>query len=191
MSENCGGSLERLNRIYDSNVQWLFFAEAKNAAILVTSAGITAASLTGAFEPKLANVQFALINCALFSLLALIVSVVSFIPITNPPDRLPAKKGKLERNDGNPYFHEHQKSLCETELLNALEIRVGQSCDSQNRLIAHQIIMNAKIVSRKLQFFTASAYLLVSAFASPIGGVLIWMIVAKNTSAFEASSELE
>lgn len=149
---------DRLRYILGLCVEWVKYAEKKNAALLVAASGLVL-SLLGRFPDKTSptiRVCF-WIGCASLTLSA-ITCLVSFIPQIKFPWTSSEEKTRLE---DNLFFFGHIANYSASEFLDALYKAEG-SQPSINKLhldLAGQIIVNAGISMKKFRLFTAATWL--------------------------------
>lgn len=170
--------LDELHKIFSNVNDWLKFAEAKNAVLI----GFIGALLIGLLSLLSANntLVTTLIKFLLFpiEILALIISVLSFLPKLN---LIKKKKNKSKRHYTNIYYFGHLKDLTQDDLLKELYFSEGLTSPKEFQKLetdlASQIVNNAGIAWDKSKsfevaclfsiagiFFTIIAYLILSMF---------------------------
>lgn len=168
-----------LANILDRTNDWLKFAEAKNAAILILNCAVLFGALQSLNNeaPLPLLMEWFLINLIFFLVAGTIFSAASLISRLNPPlwIKFPARKA----NPNILYFGDIS-SLSEdsylVEYYKTLEIqREPSKLDSQ---YANQIVTNSKIAYIKYRLFNVSAWLSMCAFLTPLGALYFYMVKA-------------
>jgi len=170
---------ERLQFILGSTNDWLKFAEAKNASLIVIDSAIAFAGidrLTSATAPScLARIY--LIFAALALAVSALLSLISFLPRT----RLGALKAQREPlpND-NLVFFEHIAAYSPSTYVTAIYARAGSVSAGTIALeqdYAAQIIANSRITRRKNMLFGAAAWTTVAALFTPLTAVILYFLL--------------
>jgi len=149
---------DRLRYILGLCVEWVKYAEKKNAALLVASSGLIL-SLLGRFPDKTSsNIRVCFwIGCASLALSA-IICLVSFIPQIKFP-----WIGSQEKTgpEDNLFFFGHIANYSALEFLDALYKAEGAqpSITKLHLDLAGQIIVNAGISLKKFRLFTVATWL--------------------------------
>ena len=150
---------DRLKYILDLCIEWVKYAEKKNAALLMAASGLVLA-LAGHFPDKASSsgIRACLwIGCVSLVLSALIC-LVSFIPKIEFP--WIASRRKTTSED-NLFFFGHIAEYSAAQFVDALYRGEGLQ-PAANKLqldLAGQIIVNARISLNKFQLFTVSTWL--------------------------------
>jgi hypothetical protein len=168
-----------LGTILDRTNDWLKFAEAKNGAILVLNCAVLFGALQSLNKesPPSFLLELFLINLIFFLVAGIIFSAASLIPRLTPPwwIKFPEKKavpnifyfGDISSLTENSYLAEYYRTT---------GIEKEQSeLDSQ---YANQIVTNSKIAYIKYRQFTASIWLTICAFMTPVGALFFYMVKA-------------
>lgn len=175
----------KLTTIFQNVNDWLKFAEAKNAVLLVfSSSGVTAIVTLVTANPKLSSLSTISLLIATFLLcISSLICALSFLPKTDINRFLwvidnSSKKLTSQGRDNLYYFGDLQK-YNPTELLDAfnkfyLKNRLKTPYDKEWNDLAAQIIINSKITITKLRLFAFSLYLLITS----IGFILTALIIA-------------
>jgi hypothetical protein len=150
---------DRLRYILGLCIDWVKYAEKKNAALLVAASGLVV-SLIGRFPDKTSSSGIRAcfwIGCASLVISA-VISLISFIPQIEFPWIVSRRKTGSE---DNLFFFGHIADYSAPELIDALYRSEGvQSASNKLQLdLAGQIIVNARISLKKFQLFTASIWL--------------------------------
>ena len=163
--------IDLLDKILSKANDWLKFAEAKNGVLIA----VVCTVIFGIYKAvsDLENIHIFmviyLISFFLFCLIALIISMLSFIPQLKPPFWLTVEERK--END-NPFFFGHARKYNKCTYLKLLNI----SDSTLNMLLADQIIINSKIAFMKYEMFSGAAWCFLSAFLTPIGALFVMML---------------
>jgi len=158
---------------------WLKFAEAKNAGLVVlTGTGITAilTLLTGDRNPG-RPVELGLIWTEIFLSLSLLLATYSFLPKLLPPVDTTMEPADSQA-PANYYFYGDLAKCASSDMLIAAiagERREYPPSES-DRYLANQIIANSRIATRKFRIFSLSASMAYLAVA-PIPIVLLIELV--------------
>jgi hypothetical protein len=154
------------------------FAETKNAALLSANAATLFAVLQAINRTPPMGVWLHryLLVLATASMLSLIVVLLSFLPVTQipwlsrPPKRRPEPNllffGDIQRLDGSAYL---------TDLILATEN--GQvRWTPFHRMHADQLVVNARIASRKFTYFKVGIWFTMAGVLTPViaGALLLW-----------------
>ncbi|NOT95985.1 MAG: hypothetical protein HOP00_06730 [Nitrospira sp.] len=150
---------DRLKYVLDLCIDWVKYAEKKNAALLVAASGLVL-SLVGHFPDKTSSsgIRACLwIGCVSLVLSALIC-LVSFIPQIDFPWITSRRKTSSE---DNLFFFGHIADYSASELVEALYQGEGiQPASNKLQLdLAGQIIVNARVSLKKFRLFTVATWL--------------------------------
>lgn len=150
----------KLQSIFTNVNDWLKYAEAKNAGILVFS-GAAIAAIMGflgssfKIEPEW---KIGLFTCVGFLSITCIITLWSFIP----KNKIKYKNRGIPSREDNLYFYGHLCKYNPQELIRALSL-IYYNNDSQELInrrnidLAAQIIMNSGITMDKNQMFKLAA----------------------------------
>lgn len=153
-----------LRWLYERVTIWLQFADAKNGALIALSIAICAVLMRtmasaqgGATEIPLA---FKISLC--LSSLSALIAVLSFLPVLSNPD---PQHREVVSIDDNLYFFYDIATYDAKSFLAALSELHGTPVPRTDfpAALADQIVANARIVVRKLEFFRSSAVCLMGA----------------------------
>lgn len=168
----------RLNEIFANVNSWLKFAEAKNGVLLSLNGAILIGVLSylkDAPKPVLCSLTWALIPLLT---IAILVLSISFLPITDIFFKRKHDLRKAKADNYNLIFYGDVRKLePQTYLKHLYESVTGSTQEVLSKLeldIAQQIINNAEITFRKLQFFRVA---FIIDFVGIIAGILIFIIL--------------
>ena len=159
----------QLSDILTRAIDWVKYAEAKNAAIIVFDSSILVAliTLSSGKENNLLLPNWYVTLSTILLICAAVSSLISFIPIL--------AKFKIKNDDGtditkiNPLYFGDIAKFDEVTYLSLLANRYGPLLyDNYNKDIANQIIINSKIAVRKLNIFTIALWLNLFVFLSSL-----------------------
>ena len=175
----------KLTAIFQVAVDWMKFAEAKNAVILAFSgAGITAIVTSLSTTSKLSqSLYIGFLTSIVFLCITSLVCAISFLPKTDLEhivwlNKKPSKKsGKSIKDTDNLYFFEELQKYNSMELLEAInkhyfENKIQLPYKKEYLDLANQIVINSKIASMKFQLSGVSVWLLIVSMCS-IPSILI------------------
>ena len=147
---------EYLTYVDSAVINWLKFAEAKNAALIVLI--ISTLSFITGIESISLNIKYVLFFIFMISL---IISCFSFMPIYSFKDRT---KRNLDFHSFNPFFYKSLSCLELKDYEDYLSEKFSESPnDDMDRMIMKEIIDNSKITVRKYKFFSAALTLYILA----------------------------
>jgi hypothetical protein len=155
---------EELNKILDNVIEWLKFAEAKNAGLIVFNSAAIAGVLQAYPAEPTSLVFFKGVLVAFFSI-SICISLYTFLPVlkkTFPYQKYEDAKFETEKANLNCYFFNHHSKINCDQLLSLLKYKTGDSDYSHTNVeldIADQIINNAEIAVSKFKLFTSAAYI--------------------------------
>jgi len=168
---------EELTKILSNVNDWLKFAEAKNAGLVI----FNSASIVGIMQAFPAGNDLTIFKWIMIFLfgLSICISIYTFLPVLNKTftyQKYEDAKFELEKNSLNCYFfHHHSKINCK-QLLSLLKFKTNSpnhtftDIDTDN---ADQIINNAEIAVSKFKLFTWAAYL---TFVAVVLGLVLIII---------------
>src|SRR3712207_5154018 len=170
---------ERLYRLLQLVNDWLKFAEAKNVGMVGFASGAIAVLLgflTANNKPLSAIAAVALAGGGLGLVLALLVSLASFLPQTRMERVTPRPRGP-EQSDDNLYYFGHlalyePRALVEEMIRRHLRGDV-MPVEAGHLELAAQVVINARITIRKLRLFTLSVVCFALGVVGSGAGVLI------------------
>jgi len=150
---------ERLKYILGLCIEWVKYAEKKNAALLVAASGLVL-SIVGHFPDKTfsSGIRACLWGGCVSLVLSALICLVSFIPQIEFP-WIGSRRNTSPED--NLFFFGHIADYSASELVAALYRGEGlQSVSNKLQLdLAGQIIVNARISLKKFQLFTAATWL--------------------------------
>lgn len=150
---------ERLRYVLSLCIDWVKYAEKKNAALLVASSGLVL-SLIGRFPDKTfsAGIRACFWIGCVSMVLSAVICLISFIPEIEFPWIGSRRKTSSE---DNLFFFGHIADYSASELVDVF-YRGENLQPAANKLqldLAGQIIVNAKISLRKFRLFTVAFWL--------------------------------
>ena len=166
-------------------IDWLKFAEAKNTAAVglsSTALGVIVTFLVaGPPEPDLAGVGLSI--GAVLLMISLLLAVASFLPSTNLEKHLLGAREEPAATD-NLLYYGHTARYEPRSLARAIATHYygldGEAAEPSRYAVdlAGQIVTNARITVRKLQFFTYSLQLfaagvLIASAAMAVAAVVV------------------
>jgi len=158
--------------IFQNINEWLKFAEAKHAGLIVLNSGIIFGVLS-IYKDYKTYVDWHFILATLIVIgISIFLSLISFFPVTkNNID-------KSSRVDNpNVFFFGTLSKLQESDLKEELlKITPNYTFDKFDDDLLNQIIVNAKITSNKYKLFKYSILMTAIGFGLPIVNVLIRLI---------------
>jgi len=175
MGETVDDLLERQRQ---DAINWLKYAESKNAALAAIAAGAVyaAATLAATHPNSLMTVGTGL--AAAFFLLALAMAVVSFLPITNPGFVALFERSRADGASLNLFYFADLAELEPEQLVQRLrELMPPTPPNGTEKLrldMAGQVIVNSRIARRKLAFFECGTWLFVSGLLTPVAAFLLF-----------------
>lgn len=166
---------EKLWPIFENVNQWLKFGEAKNAAMLAGNIAIifSTPAFVSSYLHYLNNFYY--LSFIFLISLSTFISLLSIIPQKNFTWTL--KSRNLLEPD--IYFFGHLATLDKFSLIEEL----GRQCKINSEPLpcdfhlAHQIIVNSKITDRKFNMFKTAAWLMTSAFLTPVVGLILYLVL--------------
>ena len=168
----------KLSELLDTVNDWLKFAEAKNG-VLVASSGLAIWAIVRivASETLGCWVIAYLSQLALFLTVALVLALISFLPVTRYSIIVPTTRGVAKPN--LVYFGYlatlHPASLIQ-EYMTATGIQESDLKPIDN-MYAEQIIANSRIAVAKFSMFKVGVYCAIFGVLTPFfGGVLIFIV---------------
>lgn len=168
---------DNLKYIFSNINDWLKFAEAKSA-ILIAGNGTFIFGILRLIDKYNIDgyLQIYLLVSVLFSILSLVVCLVSIVPsLTMPWDSKPAG---TNRNDNLLYFADIAK-YSPLSYLSSLNESLGlqpSDFNSFQKNLSLQIITNAVIANKKFNYFKFSIWLTLTAILSPVVVVLFYVL---------------
>jgi hypothetical protein len=173
---------ERLRTVLGTVSEWLKFAEAKLAALVVVNGAAVfgAAQILGSLSTPEWRVNFYLWSFIVLASLAGVVALVGILPKTALP--WIRSTGKSLQSD-NLLFFGHIEKYRPDEYLRALAEVAGEAEGTRTpleRQYAEQIIINSRIASTKYTLFRWAAWITLSAVLTPILAIpLLWFLVTR------------
>ena len=166
-----------LIEIHKNVVDWLKFAEAKNAGLLAGNLAVIFGiakvdSLVGATLHTFAGLYFwnVIVFCGMSAALCL-VSIV-------PQIHIPLLWAKKENIKSNLIFFGSIATHTRDTYIQKFEEATQTPLTQLERDLAGQIVVNSKIAKRKFTSFKWSAWLTLSAFLTPL--IAGWLIVIRE-----------
>jgi Family of unknown function (DUF5706) len=161
------------------------FAEAKNGALLAFDGALVIAVLqllsgSGQMDRRL----FAYLLCIItFAAVSGLVALLSFVPQTRVPQVRTI--GVPENRDSLIFFGDVQKYSVDAYLA-ALRMATNDTATGDpsrvERMYAEQVIVNAKIASRKFTYFKYAVWIVVAGLTTPILVLLVYPAVRDHHS---------
>lgn len=149
---------DRLKYILSLCIDWVKYAEKKNAALLVAASGLVL-SLVGRFPDKTyTGIRACFWIGCVSMVLSAVICLVSFIPEIGFPWIVSRRKTSSE---DNLFFFGHIADYSASEFVDAL-YRGEDLQPAANKLqldLAGQIIVNARISLKKFRLFTVASWL--------------------------------
>lgn len=160
---------EVLEGILSDVNDWIKFAEAKNGALLAINCAIAFGIIRSLSGTQ--NLSDGLLCYALFVLIQLLgsltLSLISLLPRINPPWWI---KFPEKIDNENPLFFGSACKYSPKGYLNLITEMTGESkFEKIHEHLSHQIVVNSKIAFIKYSQFNIAAWLLISAFLTPVG----------------------
>lgn len=159
-----------------SNVNdWLKFAEAKNAALIVFNSAAIAGILQAFSADDAAQLFLKGLMLFLFTI-PVCICIYSFLPVMNKTfsyRKLEDAEFEVKKKELNCYFFKHHSKINGKQLLSLLHYKAATTNPAITDIetdIADQIINNAEIAVSKFELFTWAAYI-------TAGGVVAGMVV--------------
>ncbi len=165
---NNGANMEdKLKDIFENVNNWLKFAEAKNALIIVLN-GTLIFRISGFYSHIQNNVIYFLYFMSILMLLiSIVIAIISFIP------RLKTPYIKMQNplpNDNLLYFGHIAKYTPDQYYLKISKILSKDDKYKEfNMHYSNQIVVNSRITFIKFKQFEISVFFLISAFLTPLG----------------------
>jgi len=166
-----------LTEIHKTIVEWLKFAETKNAGLLAANLAVIfgiaqSNSLTGAALHTFSGIY--LWNVMLFCGISAVLCLVSIAPQI----QVPLLWARKEETGSDLIFFgsiaTHTRDTYIKKFEEAIQTSLSQlECD-----LVGQIVVNARITRRKFSCFKWSAWLTLSAFLTPL--VAAWLMVIRE-----------
>lgn len=160
--------IDELHRILQINIEWLKFAEAKNGALLVASAGWIFGIISYINQLNCCDILFVIPIVLAF--ISLTICTISFIP-----------KLKIQNNVvggvSNIIFFNSIANTNDEGFLKSFHelLKLKSDFDEYELHIANQIVANAKIAKYKYQLFKYAIYF----FIASVSTTLVYWIFAK------------
>jgi hypothetical protein len=169
----------KLTAICQVIIDWLKYAEAKNAVLLTFSgAGITATlTYLGAVPTLPRFLKIGFLMATFFLCLSAFICAISFLPKTNLEnltglrEKSVTKRRQSQKNSDNLYYYGDLQKYNSEELLDKMnEFYFDRSIQlpykKEHLDIASQIVINSEIALIKFKLFTISLWLLIFSFFS-------------------------
>ncbi|MCD4664071.1 MAG: DUF5706 domain-containing protein [Bacteroidales bacterium] len=172
---------DRLRYIFSNVNEWLKFAEAKNAILVVANI----AAIFGIIQIILGNHKFILLikiyllQFILFAALAAILALISFLPNIKSPSLI-----KKSRNSSlNLLYFGAIAKFNPDEFIKLIHTSCGKNLSAPTmfeKYYAEQIIANSRITLNILQLFNWAMWSTISAFITPVFAFFIYCIYNKK-----------
>ena len=163
---------DELKSIFQNVNEWLKFAEAKHAGLIVLSSGMIFGVLTIYKDYHLFLPKLIILLTILFFVLSVVFSIISLFPRTC--NKLPTRNGI---NNPNLYFAGHLCKLNEDGLkMELLRIHPNYIFNKFEEDLINQIIVNATIATKKYQLFKFATISVATGFIILLGTILIKII---------------
>lgn len=148
-----------LNNLYEKAVDWLKYAESKNAVLIAFNgtliAGISFFDFMNSSLSFKTLFQMKELMVAIL-LLSVMISMISFIPVLSK-----IKFKKTIKKPTNIFFFKSISNMTTKELIKTLNERYDLKIEAIqiNTDLADQVIINCELTVRKLQLFTFAIYI--------------------------------
>lgn len=170
---------ERLYRLLQLVIDWLKFAEAKNVAMVGFASSAIAVLLgflaaTNELLPFAAAILLAVGGLGL--LLALLVSLASFMPQTNVKPEVNSQSPTSHKSANLFYFGHiaaYEPPVLVEEMIRRNLRGKSVQVDDGHIDLAEQVVINARITLRKLRLFTLSVVCFAVGVVGSGAGVLV------------------
>jgi len=168
--------IDNLKVIFDNINNWLKFAEAKNGAIIALNSALIFGVLklnSTITEQNIFRDYY--ISIVIFLLLiSSIMALLSFIPRLSYPY---IKFDKPTEKDNLLYFGDILK-YTPLKYYEKIQIKICEKSDKKDfeMYYINQIIINSKITFIKFKQFEIAVWFTLSAFLTPIGGLILYLI---------------
>ncbi|TBG08446.1 hypothetical protein ELG79_36615 [Rhizobium leguminosarum] len=171
--------LSILRDIYSDVLQWLHFAEAKNAALatLNSAAIIGVATVYSQLNSTPLWLCWAMAVVSGFFLSSLLLGILSFMPRLS---LLPWSGTPTAGKPGNVWFFGHIAAMGVDGFLKELsrksDTKIGASELESD--LAQQIVVNSKIAVKKYAIFKLALWITLSGVITPVGTlILYWLFI--------------
>jgi hypothetical protein len=172
-------AVKELHHILALVNEWLKFAEAKNAALLIAASAVVLGVPSVAAQLQLCSSWTAIYVTWLIALAALsaLVAAFSLLPRTRIPWLLPSTPPQLP---GNVLFYGEIHKLDPDTYLNSLRSKLGLLGDPIpiERDYAEQIIVNSRITMEKYTLFSIALWTLLFGVLTPLVAAPLMLIVS-------------
>lgn len=170
---------ERLKHILSLVIEFVKFAEAKNAALLAVDSALIIGSLQAwlAMEHSPVWTGYYLASALLFLGLSVIVVLLSFLPLKTFP--VLRASGALLPSDNLVFFGDIAKYDA-SQFLAALNESPAPDPSQNPRYeadLAGQVIINSRVALRKYRCFTWALWLTIYGVTTPIVAFCAWIIL--------------
>jgi len=163
---------EEIKSIFQNVNDWLKFAEAKHAGLLVLNSGIIFGILTVYKDYQNYLPKAILFITILFFVLSILTSIISLFPRTHT-----SLFRQKKFNNPNLYFAGHLCKLDENDLKTELtEIHSTYVFDKFDEDVLKQIIVNSKIATKKYHLFKFAIIATIIGFIIPAFTILLKII---------------
>ncbi len=174
---------DRLHRVFETVNGWLRFAEAKNAVALSVNAAIVATLVR--FWPENTHTLWWwwAVIATVFASISAALALLSFAPQIALPFWIRLSAPQQKRN---LLFFAHIAHFAPRDYLKAVKDRYSdESAESDGILMDYceQIVVNARIATRKFALFNVALFLTVAAVATPPGALIAFYYVKRREAA--------
>jgi len=164
MANNLKDILEDVNN-------WLKYAEAKNALIIVLNSSLIVGLSNVSDDITNSTIYILFLTSILMLLISIVIAIMSFIPRLKTPQ---LKKQNILEDDNLIHYVDIRKYTA-TQYYEKIEKILPK--ENRNKdfemYYAEQIVTNSRIAFIKFKQFEAAAWFLLAAFLTPIGALIL------------------
>lgn len=182
-----------LESVFKNVVDWVKFAEAKNAALIALCGAI----LSNLFKPLLDGtmpcgfwVRLYVYELVGLTIVSLLLALLSFVPQT----RIHWMFGRLTSSSrNNVIFYGEIRNHTADDYLHALSKSVGiehAEFSDFEKDYANQIVVNSTIAYKKFNFFRIGIWVVIGGIVTLPLGILLYALIDPNSSAYAWSKRL-
>lgn len=169
---------DKLKYIFSTVNEWLKFAEAKNAALLIFNNAIAFGLLNILDKNYITSqyIRYYLYLSLCFLVLSIVISLLSFIPKIKIPSISQSEKSS---GKDNMIFFSHIAKHSTKEYLNLLYGQHNETYDKENLFqenLTEQIIVNSQIALSKYRFFEIGIWFTLAGIVSPVIALIVFII---------------
>ena len=190
---------DELKYIFSNVINWLRFAEEKNAALIALNGGILFATIS--LISKNTNIisfisadnlysklaLFYSYNFILFVISGLLIALLSFLPQTKVIGKFVSDSPK---DDDNLLFYSHIMRYDAKKYLSKLSDSHNQESKTYSKSeldYADQIVINSCIATYKYLHFRVALWFTISAILSPVMGYILFFILDSTNKKIKLS----